>query len=216
VAFENGRLLRVALRAFSPDKGQEMVNTVHYNLDDGGIAEDNDPQALADRIRDDVLPAFRVLYLPSWTIDPVVVTEEIDPLNPGASREQWTSGSSSQGTRSVSGDALPTACVLLHYWNTGLVGRSFRGRMFVGGSTVEADQSDGVWVAAQWAGSVQSYVNAWPLEPDIAPPASEASANLTVYSRTRRAQDLDPYAPNVIGNSRSLLVRWLRSRQPGN
>lgn len=208
-------MLRVALRAANADKGQEMVNTVHYDLDDAGPAEDNSPQSLADRIRDDCVVPFRALFSNQWQIDPVVVTEEIDPQAPDAPREQWTSGVSSPGTKGVAGDLLPTACFVMFTWQTGLVGRSFRGRMLVGGSALEADQADGIWTGAGFAALAEVFVNSFPLEPDIAPPASVATAKLCVYSRTRRARDQDPYAPAIIGHARSNQVRWLRSRQPG-
>lgn len=210
MGFENGKLLRVTLRASNGSDVQ--VNTLHYDLDDGDVIDvDNDPQTLADVFRDDVIPQWKTLYHSSWTIDPVVVTEELDPLNPTRPRSQWTSGSSVAGTRVVSGDTLPPNCNVLVKLNTAHIGRRFTGRLWLGGSVTEGDQANGSWVSSYLTG-IATIMNAIPVQPDIALGSSGATADWCVYSRTQRAANLDPYAPHISSYTVRSLVHTLRTR----
>lgn len=212
MGFENGKLLRVALKA-QHVSGRTNVNTYHYDLDDGLVpAEANDPQLLADAFRDDVVPLYKTLFDPGWSIGPVEVQMERDPLNPFAPRQAWTSGGPVVGTRTTPGESLPGACTSVTTLLTEHIGRRFRGRHFLSGTTLELDQNAGTWqsgIIALW----QAYLDVIPREPDIAPPLSTATAKWCVYSRTQRAANLDPYASAITGTNLRAQVHWLRSRE---
>ena len=213
MGFENGRLVRVVLHAQHNSDLDDQINVLHYDLEDNPVGVANDPQALADRFRDDVLAPFRALYNSDWTIQPVVVEEEKDPQNPTAARQSWTSGPGGAGTFSA-GTLLPRACCLVVTLRSGSIGRRFTGRMFVGGSASEADQEDGVWASTVLA-RVQALLDAIPHEPDIAEGASSSTAKWSVYSRTQRAGDFDPYASAIVATQKRTAVHWLRSRAVG-
>jgi hypothetical protein len=215
MGFENGRLVRVAVRAVSNATGDQQVNTFHYDLVDSAIPGENPntPQTLADTFRDVVIPTFRALYTSSWTVQPVVVAEERDPQNPLAARSEWVSGSALAGTKAAPTDLLPQACCAVAAVSTDHIGKRFRGRLFLGGSIGEIDQSAGVWQSGAttlWA----AYMAAIPHQPDLATGVSLSVANWVIYSRTQRAADLDPYASIVQAATVRSKVRWLRSREP--
>lgn len=208
MGFENGKLVRVTLRASAGSL--EQVNTLHYDAIDNTTG-DNNMQDLADRIRDDVRPGFAAHYNSAWTIDPVVVTEEKDPLNPTAPRSQWSSGAAIAGTQTGVTDFLPPGSSVVVTWLTTHIGRRFRGRMFIGGSRSEGEQQAGVWGSSFLAGE-ETYVGNIPLQPDVAGFGSDATCNLCVYSRTQRAANLDPYASHVTSHVIRSAVHFLRRR----
>lgn len=210
MGFENGKLVRVTLRAEAGD-GEEQVNTFHYDLDDSGVG-DNDPQALADRFRDDVRPVWGSLYRSTWTLDPVVVTMEKDPQNPLAPRSQWTSGAATPGTNGGSDQLLPPGLAVVVALNTDLIGRRFRGRLWLSGSLQEADQNAGSFVSGYLTG-IATIMAAVPHEPDICTgDCTGTTAKWCVYSRTQRAQNLDPYAVPITSDTVRTLVHNLRRR----
>jgi hypothetical protein len=209
MGFENGKLVRVTLEAVAG--AEHQVNTFHYDLIDATLQPANDPQSLADTFRDDVVPAFAQLYLAAWTIQPVVVVQEKDPLNPTAPRSEWTSGAPVAGTNTGTGDVLPHASCGIVSLLSANIGRRHRGRLFLGGSRHESEQNDGVWGAGTISG-FQDFVDAVPVQPDIAELGSDSTANWCVYSRTQRAANLDPYASHITGNIVRSEVHFLRSR----
>jgi hypothetical protein len=92
------------------------------------------------------------------------------------------------------------------------IGKRYRGRCFLGGSVSEADQSAGVWqsgITTLW----NAYLAAIPRQPDIASGLGQSVANWVVYSRTNRAQDVDPYASSIQNATLRTQFRWLRSRE---
>lgn len=210
MGFENGKLVRVVLRATVAD--DQMVTTLHYDLDDNNDLQPNDPQSLADTFRDDVVPTFKALFNSAWSIQPVIVQEEFDPLNPTRPRSGWVSGAAVAGTRVDAAEQLPRAACQVTSLLTGLIGRRFRGRIFVPGSYYEDDQAGGVFNAALLT-KVAAFTNSIPRQPDIAGPGSDSVANWCVYSRTQRAANLDPYAAHVATTVARAGVYWLRSRQ---
>jgi hypothetical protein len=209
VGFENGKLVRVTIRATKG--GLESVNTFHYDLQDDALQPANDPQTLADVFRDDVLAVFKTRFRAAWTIQPVVVVEEKDPLNPTNPRGEWTSGSPIAGTRSGSADLLPSAITSVITLKTASIGRRFTGRLFLGG-----DFDDDATTGNNWqAGSItenDNFIAAVPVQPDIQDGESSSTANWCVYSRTQRAADLDPYAAHITGHISRSEIHWLRSR----
>jgi len=215
MGFENGRLVRVVVRALENATGDQQVNTYHYDLVDSAIPGEpaNDPQSLADFFRDNVLAPFKAMYTSSWSIQPIVVAEEIDPQDRLAPRSEWVSGTAAAGTKAAPTDLLPKACCGVCAVSTTHIGKRYRGRIFLGGSIGEIDQSAGVWqsgATSLW----NTYVNAIPKTPDIATGVSTSTATWVIYSRTQRTEDLDPYASPVVGLSVRTKVRWLRSREP--
>jgi hypothetical protein len=214
MGFENGKLVRVVVRAVENATGDQQVNTFHYDLEDSAVPGNaaNDPQALADFFRDNVIAPFRAFYISSWSIQPVIVAQEKDPQNPNAARSEWVSGSVLAGTRAAQTDYLPKASTAVASLSTNHIGKRYRGRTFLGGSVSEADQSAGVWqsgITTLWT----AYLNAIPKQPDIASGASASVANWVVYSRTNRAADIDPYASPVVSFTLRTQFRWLRSRE---
>jgi hypothetical protein len=190
-----------------------MVNTWHYDLIDSIVPGQsaNDPQSLADRFRDDVIPQWKANIGSAWTLDPVHVVEEFDPQNPTHARDAWDSGTPTAGTKVVSGDQLPSFCAPIARLLTGKVGRRFRGRTWIMGQYLEAEQANGAWTTSFKTG-LGTMMAAVPLQPDIASGVSDSTANLCVYSRTQRAADLDPYAQHVTTVAVQSLVHSLRRR----
>jgi len=215
MGFENGKLVRVVMRAVENGTGDQQVNTFHYDLVDSAIPGENpnSPQTLADTFRDNVVPSFRAMYTSSWTVQPIVVAEEKDPQNPLAARSEWTSGSALAGTKAAPTDLLPRACCAVAAISTDHIGKRFRGRCFIGGSIGEIDQSAGVWQSGALT-LFQAYMAAIPKQPDLATGVSLSTADWVVYSRTQRAADEDPYASHVQAATVRSKVRWLRSREP--
>lgn len=209
MGFENGKLFRVVLRATRGDDSQ--VCTLHYDAIDAIGAPANSGQSLADAFRDDVQNPFQGLYSNDWEIQPIEVFEELDPQDPTDAREAWVSGDAVAGSKLVSTDLLPAACCQVVSLRTNHIGRRHRGRIFVGGSYGEADQSGGIWGALA-IGLAQNFVNAIPVEPDIQGGPSASSAHWCIYSRTNRAANVDPYASHVNNALFRNEVHWLRSR----
>lgn len=210
VGFENGRLVRVTLRA-ADNSGHEQVNTFHYDLNNHGDPQTNDPQSLADIFRDDVRPQWATFFRSYWTLDPVYIVDEKDPQNPLAPRSSWQSGAPIAGTSSDSSELLPPGCCGLAKVASDKIGRRFNGRLFIAGSFGEGAQSGGVWSGAYQAG-FNTWLDAIPRQPDIAGPGSTATANWCVYSRTQRAANLDPYAEHVSAATLRTKVHFLRRR----
>jgi hypothetical protein len=211
MAFGSGKLVRVVLRAVGPGTAT-VVNTLHYSLNDEALNPANDPQTLADRFRDDVMGPFGAMFTDDWSVQPVEVIQEKDPLNPTAPRSEWGSGVATPGTRSVSSDLLPVAICMVATLKTANIGRRARGRMFIGGSFVEGDQDAGVWNTFPLT-AAQTLLDAIPRQPDLAEGANSSTAYWCVYSRTQRAQNLNPYAPSVTDAILKTDVHWLRSRE---
>ena len=210
MGFENGHLLRCAIRATRGDR-QEVL-TLHYDLDNSGAGADNDPQTLADLLRDGVRAQLRTQYTAAWTLQPVEVVDEYDPQNPSAPRSSWVSGSPVAGTQTLDADPLPSAMCVVAKLITDHIGRRYTGRCFLGGSFAETAQNDGVWSS----GVVSTYtaiLNSIPKEPDIADGVSDSRAHWCVYSRTQRAGDHDPYATPVTSYVVRSNVHWLRRRE---
>lgn len=209
MGFENGRLVRVTLKA--TNETNEQVNTLHYDLQDDLVGDANDPQSLADTFRDDVVPSWRALFSDNWTIEPVVVTEELDPQNPLEARQSWVSGTVLGGSKSLVGDALPSAVCAVATLRTVYIGRRFRGRLFLGGDITEDDWT-GTFFSTSQLNRYNNFLNAIPLQPDISGPGSTSEAHWCVYSRSQRTDNADPYAAAVTDSSCGARMHWLRKR----
>lgn len=208
-------IVRVVIAASFGGGPNHHVNVLHYDLQDATVpgTDNNDPQDLADAFRDDVIPLVQLNFDSGWTIQPVVVQQELDPLHPTALRSAWTSGSAVAGTRTGVGDILPIACCPVASLHTAHIGRRARGRIFLLGPISEGDQNAGVIGSSQLV-RYQNFIDAIPLQPDIAPGGgvTDAVANWCVYSRTQRAAGASGYANAVTDASLSNVVHFLRSR----
>src|SRR6266576_6774626 len=166
MGFDNGRLLRCAIRATKGEKQQ--VLTLHYDLQDSSIGSAaNDPQTLADLLRDGVRAQLATQYDVAWTMQPVEVVEEKDPLHPLDPRAAWVSGAPIPGSNPGSGEQLPSACCVVAKLITDSIGRRHTGRSFFGGTFRESAQTNGAWSS----GVVATYVailNSIPKQPDLA------------------------------------------------
>jgi hypothetical protein len=210
VAFDNGQLVRVALSAKRGDNYVD-VTTLHYSLDDGADFTHNSAQSLADTFRDNVLASYKALFTNNWTIQPVTVHDEKDPLHPDRLRSAWTSGAPVAGTRASSGDYLHPAVCGVATLRTDHIGRRYRGRMFMPGGLLEGDINDLAFngsINGLWA----TFLAAIPRQPDIAPPLSNATAHWCVYSRTNRAAGVATYAEKITSVDLHTSIHWLRSR----
>lgn len=211
MGFENGKLLRVVLSAVGPG-GRDAATVLHYDLDDSALTgEDNDPQSLANTFRDDVVPTYAALFGSAWSIQPVMIEQERDPLHPTNPRGAWSAGAPVAGTRSLGSDVLPPGLCGICTLITAHIGRRFRGRIFLPGSIVEGDQNDGV-VGSSMTGPWSTFVAAIPRQPDIATGTSDSTAKWCVYSRTQRTANLDPYASPVTATVVKTKLHYLRSR----
>lgn len=213
MGFENGKLVAVRLRA-ADAVGHECVSVLHYDLDDGSLGETpNDPQSLADTVRDDLATPWKAILPTTWTADPVVVYMEKDPQNPTGLREEWASSAIGVGVRSISGqEFLPYGTCAVATLKSANIGRRHTGRMFIPIPLLEGDQSAGVLVAGIIT-AINTLLDAIPRQPDIAGGTSTATANWTVYSRTQRAADADPYASTITSTLLRTATHYLRSRE---
>jgi len=135
---ENGKLVRVVMRAIDNATSDQQVNTFHYDFVDSTIGGEspNSGQSLADFFRDNVMTPFKAMYISSWTIQPVIVAQEMDPQNKLAPRSEWVSGTAAAGTRSAQTDYLPRAACGVASLTTDHIGKRYRGRCFLGGIVV--------------------------------------------------------------------------------
>ena len=211
MGFENGHLARVVLKAELGSNS--IVSVLHYDLVGTALEPTPTLQALANRIRDAVIPAWRACIIPDWLVQPVEVIDERDPLHPDANRTSVTAGTPQAGLRltAPSAEVVPIQMCGMATLRTGRIGRSFRGRMFMPPLWSDNSMSDGVLSGAQFT-NYQGLVASIPLEPDLVTGGGTGTANLCVYSRTRRALDHDPYAQHVTAITLDNTVRWLRSR----
>lgn len=206
----DGRVLRVSLRAVKGTR--QEVNTFHYNLvDSTWPAHDNNPQTLADLFRDNVIPKFKLLYKSAWSIQPVVIVEEKDPLNPTAPRSEWSSGTAGPGTLVTSDVLGPSGATTVASLKSAHIGRRFNGRLFIGGDHGNTWMTGNVWVSTALP-MVQAFLDAIPREPDISVGVSPAGCNWSVYSRTQRAANLNPYMSEITSVVLHNDVHWLRTR----
>jgi hypothetical protein len=209
MGFENGKLVRVTLRA---TKGtREEVNTFHYDLQDDTGEPANDPQSLANYFRDHVTSLWGGLYKSGWTIQPVEVVQERDPLDPGAARSEWSAGTPFAGTKASGSTGMPSGTCVLVRLLTANIGRRARGRIFFGGDANQSSAAGNDWISS-YITYIQSIVDAIPVAPDLTDLTSTSSAHWCVYSRTQRAEDRDPYAPGITAKSIQTPVHWLRRR----
>lgn len=207
-------IYRAVFKATHDVSGDTQVNTLHYRFHNAGLGNpDNDPQSLADALEAALFLDFAALYIDDWTISPVVVIQEKDPLNPTEPRGEWTSGTASFGDMVASAD-LPRACTSVTTLRSNAIGRRSTGRLFLGGSTSESEQSEGQWQASaltRW----QAFLDDIPREPDVATGASESECHWVVYSPTNRAQSVTQYAFDIQSVQLRTAVHWLRSRATG-
>lgn len=210
MGFSNGKVVRVVMKAHA---GTDVnVNVLHYDFQDDTVTGgENSGQSLADYFRDNVKGSYAGLFSAGWTIDPVVVEQEIDPLDIHAPREAWQSGTASAGTRLPTTDNLPNAMCVLIPLKTDRRGRRYNGRMFVSGEPHEGDQVGGNWTSV-WLNTVQAFVDTIPRQPDVSSGPSTSTARWSVFSRTQRLQNKDPYMTAVSSALVQPRVHWLRSR----
>ena len=215
MGFENGLVARASLEAVHAS-GRININTLHYDLDYGIIPADPPAglQALADRLWDDLHGPYGALYDSGWQVQPIVVVMEKDPQSPNAARSEVLSGAAFAGTNAgaAGSDALPPACCAVATLKTNHIGRRATGRMFLGGSLFESHQNGGTWDATQLA-LWQAFLDAVPHSPDIALGPINPSVDWSVYSRTQRSQDVDPYLSHITAPILRSKVHWLRSRE---
>jgi len=209
MGFENGNVYAVVFRATKGDRDE--VNVFHYDGNNHGDPQVNSGQSLADVVANDALSWFRGLYDNNWLCHPVLVTEVQDPQNPNAPRQQWIGGVDSAGLTTPSATPLASAAFVCVTVKTAHIGRRYTGRKFVGGAHSEASVNGNHWETAQTS-AVGSYVDALPREPDVAGPASLATCTLSVYSKTQRTANQDPYLSPVVAMVVRPEVHWLRRR----
>lgn len=212
MGFENGDVWGVRLRA-SDGTSRECVSVIHYDNDNSGeLVNPNNGQDLADALSAALLPVWKPLVPSTWSIDPIVVFDEVDPQDPGRARSEWSSGTLVAGTRSIAGKQfLPFGCAVQYTFRTKHIGRRFRGRMWVPFPMTEDDQQDGDVVSIPVL--TDAFIAAIPRQPDAAAGGpSVAVATWSVYSRTQRAQGRDPYLNEITSTKMAKRVRVLRSR----
>jgi len=210
MGFENGNVYRVVFRASRA--GRDEVNIFHYDGDNHGDPQVNSGQSLANAVANEALSWFAGLYNANWAIAPVVVTDELDPQNPHKARSQWQAGSISEGIKPTAPNRLASAACVVATLKTAHIGRRYTGRAFVGGDAGEANVAANLWDPA-WIDAVHTFIDAMPRVPDVAGPASLATCTWSVYSKTQRAQHLDPYLSPVQTILMRNEVHWLRRRE---
>lgn len=211
MGFENGHLARVAFTATIP--GNEVVNTLHYDLVGNALDDSPTLQALADRLADDCLDAYASLFPDGWTIHPVTVVDEVDPQHPLATRDGAVAGASLVGSGATpsSDNMTPLELCAVATLRTAHIGRRYRGRMFMPPIFSEIYTVDGELGGARRI-AYQTFINTIPHAPDLTGGPTTATADWVVYSRTQRVQHLDPYATKISDVRLNSKLHWLRSR----
>jgi hypothetical protein len=125
------------------------------------------------------------------------------------------SGVAQQGTRITAGELLPRATCAVATLKTSHIGRRHTGRIFIGSSFDESDQTDGVWLTGtgHWT-SLLGYVESWPQSHTEGSGDFQSIFVRSVYSRTQRAELLPDYITPVVSVITHTKVHWLRSREP--
>jgi len=211
MGFENGDVFEV--RVMTQDTaGHTMVNALHYDAIDAITGETNSGQALADFFRDHVTSHLTIFLNANWSVMPYVVTQVLDPQDKLAARTQWVSGVATPGVRGSASDPLPLQNCSFATLRTGHIGKRFRGRCFLPWPLLESDQQGGI-IEADHKTAAQAYMDAIPRQPDVSGPLSPATCTWSVYSRTQRAQNRNPYLSAVTSAAMQNEVHVLRSRQ---
>jgi hypothetical protein len=211
MGFEDGHIARCSLVAALGDN--EVVNTLHYDMHDSTVDDSPTLQGLADRLADDLLGPWGALFPAAWTIQPVTVMDEKDPLAPLATRDGAVSGAPAAGTGGTptSTNKAPLEECVVATLRTAHIGRRFRGRMFLPPIFDEEATDNGI-LASGHASLYNTFLAAIPREPDLVTGAGDGNAIWSVYSRTQRAANLDPYATRIDTVQLQTKLRWLRSR----
>lgn len=215
MGFVDGHLARAVFRMHSGS--HEVVNVIHYDMHDTAIpgSAHTSLQSLADALRDACTLPYRSLFPSNWTMDPIVVQDEIDPQHPGSARSGATSGGGAAGLMDVptSGNQLPLELCAVATIHTAHIGRRYRGRMFLPPLFTEDAITSGLLDNSKKL-SYQNFLDSIPKQPDVVSGVDpiDTVTNWSVYSRTNRQQGLDPYASPVTSYEVRTSVRFLRSR----
>jgi hypothetical protein len=215
MGFVDGHLARAVFSAINGHN--QVVNVIHYDMHDTSIpgSAHTSLQSLADHLRDACMTPYKSLFPSNWVIQPIVVQDEIDPQHPGAVRNGAVSGAPANGLMDVptSGNALPFELCAVATIHTGHIGRRFRGRMFLP-PLFSDDAITGQVVDGSKRLSYQNFLDSIPKQPDVVEGVDpiDTVTNWSVYSRTNRAQGVDPYATPVTSYEVRPSVRFLRSR----
>lgn len=215
------RLYRIAWRY--TENGVECVNTLHVATSTdvptwiGGSAPD--PEALATELNTRYTTKFRAMLTNSATLHDLTVQDELDPLNPSEAREGFVKSIELAGTRVESNRDQPNMLCAVATLQTGKIGRSFRGRMFLPPVVSESAVSTGTFTTAgdYWLACI-AFLK------EIAPTFGGGSAfsslwldtwhaKHVVYSRTRRAHGDDEWANDIVSYRLNKTPHWLRSRE---
>lgn len=193
-----GDIYRVAIRAeIGTD---DVVNVVHFRTTVSVGAVQNEPLALAQGLEDDVLPGLAANQSGSLQYREITVRGVTQPT---IGADHPLTGIGGAGT----GELLPYFNAMLVLLRTGLFGRSYQGRFFVGGLE-EGAQSNSTFNAGILA-NVQSAIDAMRTVTDVQPGGLTYSFELGVYSRL-----LSTFTP-VSSVLAQPSVAKMSSRKPG-
>jgi hypothetical protein len=206
---------RVAIES-TMASGAEVVNTFHLRVDEALPFEGVTSEQILDQLEDQLIPTYRILHLNTTTVERIRLATEKDPLNPadvsvGGVRELGVPG----GMTVPGGTNAPRELCLVASLRSGLLGRSFRGHMFLPPMN-DADDCDGELINANatYYGAALGLAEVLRLMRDdqsffnlFAP-----TVGLVVYSRTRRLRGLEPWFTPVTAVAVTRRLHWLRSR----
>lgn len=196
--------------------GIRIVNTGHVvSTEDFTGGGDGSAAQVRDALHSALTTKYRATLPGDITVQVLVVREELAPGDESVPEESSQSINLT-GTLSGTGDRLPVGCCLLVSLYTNAAVRSGHGRRFLGpkGFAVQLN-SLGVWDTGggQIWGNVATFEDEALLDHSIDTGfGTTATAHPVVYSRTRRAKELDEYTFDVVSYTRRPQPHWLRSR----
>lgn len=217
------RIYRVTAR--STVQGQEVVNTWHVATDKGTslwswpLDTTASPQDVADHFDTKLTALYRAMVTTDGLFHGWTVTDEHDPADPQKVPEAATKAVELAGTRSnTTGTECPLELCGMARLSTGKGGRSFRGRSFLPPVVERAQITDqnlgsgSYWTAC--TAFITELTKGFADQSGWLTPWSSWDANIVVYSRHRRVQQLDTFIAPVKSASMDARAHWLRSRRP--
>lgn len=195
--------------------GVRAVITFHVgSTQDFGSLGIADAAAVRDALDGALTAKYRALLTTAWTLQSLVVREELPPGSTDVPREaSKTIGLA--GTTGGGSDMLPVPTCLLTTFYTDAAIRSGHGRMFLPAAVSATGLTGaGLWeTTSTWYGLTKTFLDELVSTHSVDDGASGTNTlHPIVYSRTRRAIPGAAFAFFITSYTRRLQPHWLRSR----
>ncbi len=153
-----GQILATKLFCFEPNDKQVLINILHYRVTAIGGAGASD-QDLAIQLSLVMAPRYKAIITPNiqyWGVSAQVIKPAVlSPVTASSGRAGGLAGS----------PPVPMVAAPVVTWRTGLAGRAFRGRSYIGGMSSTLFNPDGevtptgIGILGSWAGELLNFTN---------------------------------------------------------